>query len=149
MKRPVGRFGAAEVSRSLVRKSLVLCRTPGARECTDHTVTLIDCDLYKSTLSVLAFLEDLLQEGSMLLFDDWTVSDVKTTWASGARSGNSSKRGPGSRRRSGSGSVDAGRHASCTLGLSGSRTTGCPDCRRISGPATTARREPTGVGSLP
>jgi hypothetical protein len=34
-------------------------------------VTLIDCDLYGSTLSVLAFLEDLLQEGSMLLFDDW------------------------------------------------------------------------------
>jgi O-methyltransferase len=34
-------------------------------------VTLIDCDLYRSTLSVLAFLEDLLQEGSMLLFDDW------------------------------------------------------------------------------
>ena len=28
MKRPVGRFGAAEVSRSLVRKSLVLRRVP-------------------------------------------------------------------------------------------------------------------------
>jgi O-methyltransferase len=34
-------------------------------------VALIDCDLYGSTVSVLAFLEDFLQEGSMLLFDDW------------------------------------------------------------------------------
>jgi hypothetical protein len=34
-------------------------------------IALIDCDLYRSTLSVLEFLEDLLQQGSILLFDDW------------------------------------------------------------------------------
>lgn len=34
-------------------------------------VALIDCDLYLSTVSVLAFLAGLLQEGSILLFDDW------------------------------------------------------------------------------
>jgi hypothetical protein len=35
------------------------------------TVALIDCDLYASTVPVLNFLRDLLQEGSILLFDDW------------------------------------------------------------------------------
>lgn len=34
-------------------------------------IALIDCDLYRSTISVLGFLEDLLQQGSILLFDDW------------------------------------------------------------------------------
>jgi len=34
-------------------------------------IALIDCDLYRSTLSVLDFLGDLLQQGSILLFDDW------------------------------------------------------------------------------
>ena len=34
-------------------------------------VALIDCDLYASTVPVLNFLSDLLQDGSILLFDDW------------------------------------------------------------------------------
>jgi O-methyltransferase len=34
-------------------------------------VAFIDCDLYSSTRDVLAWLESLLQDGSMLLFDDW------------------------------------------------------------------------------
>jgi O-methyltransferase len=34
-------------------------------------VVLIDCDLYQSTVPVLAFLDDLLQDGSIVLFDDW------------------------------------------------------------------------------
>ena len=34
-------------------------------------VVLIDCDLYSSTVEVLAWLADLLQENSILLFDDW------------------------------------------------------------------------------
>ena len=34
-------------------------------------VALVDCDLYRSTVLVLGFLESLLQEGSILLFDDW------------------------------------------------------------------------------
>jgi hypothetical protein len=36
-------------------------------------VALIDCDLYVSTVPVLAFLADLLQEGAILLFDDWNL----------------------------------------------------------------------------
>jgi O-methyltransferase len=34
-------------------------------------VALIDCDLYHSTVPVLQFLDSLLQDGSILLFDDW------------------------------------------------------------------------------
>jgi O-methyltransferase len=34
-------------------------------------VALIDCDLYRSARSALEFLGDLLQQGSILLFDDW------------------------------------------------------------------------------
>jgi hypothetical protein len=35
-------------------------------------LVMIDCDLYQSTVPVLDFLADLLQDGSILLFDDWT-----------------------------------------------------------------------------
>lgn len=34
-------------------------------------VALIDCDLYHSTVPVLHFLADRLQDGAILLFDDW------------------------------------------------------------------------------
>ncbi|HEX8098457.1 MAG TPA: TylF/MycF/NovP-related O-methyltransferase [Pyrinomonadaceae bacterium] len=34
-------------------------------------VVLIDCDLYTSTRDVLAFIDDLLQDGTVLMFDDW------------------------------------------------------------------------------
>jgi len=34
-------------------------------------IALIDCDLYSSTRSVLRWLGDLLQDKSILLFDDW------------------------------------------------------------------------------
>ncbi len=34
-------------------------------------VALIDCDLYSSTVPVLRFLAPQLQDGSILLFDDW------------------------------------------------------------------------------
>ena len=32
---------------------------------------MIDCDLYQSTVPVLHFIEDLMQDGTILLFDDW------------------------------------------------------------------------------
>jgi hypothetical protein len=35
------------------------------------SVALIDCDLYSSTTEVLAWLADYLDDGSVLLFDDW------------------------------------------------------------------------------
>jgi hypothetical protein len=38
-------------------------------------VALIDCDLYSSTVSVLSFLDSLLQDGSILMFDDWNCFD--------------------------------------------------------------------------
>jgi hypothetical protein len=34
-------------------------------------IVLIDCDLYKSTLPVLSFLTNVLQDGTVLIFDDW------------------------------------------------------------------------------
>lgn len=34
-------------------------------------IVMIDCDLYKSTIKVLNFITDLLQEGTIIIFDDW------------------------------------------------------------------------------
>jgi len=34
-------------------------------------VVYIDCDLYKSTVPVLEFIKDFLQEGTVIVFDDW------------------------------------------------------------------------------
>ena len=34
-------------------------------------LVMIDCDLYQSTAPTLAFIADRLQEGTVLLFDDW------------------------------------------------------------------------------
>ena len=49
--------------------------------CTDETkrrhrltsvaIALIDCDLYESTVPVLDFLTDIVQQGTILIFDDW------------------------------------------------------------------------------
>lgn len=38
-------------------------------------IAMIDCDLYQSTVPVLSFLDGLLQEGTVLLFDDWRCFD--------------------------------------------------------------------------
>lgn len=35
-------------------------------------VVLIDCDLYQSTVPVLHFLRNLIQDGTVMLFDDWS-----------------------------------------------------------------------------
>jgi O-methyltransferase len=35
------------------------------------SVVMIDCDLYSSTVSVLEFITDLVQDGTILIFDDW------------------------------------------------------------------------------
>lgn len=34
-------------------------------------VVLIDCDLYESTVPVLKFITNLIQDGTVLIFDDW------------------------------------------------------------------------------
>lgn len=34
-------------------------------------IAWVDCDLYESTVPVLSFLTDQLQDGSVLVFDDW------------------------------------------------------------------------------
>jgi O-methyltransferase len=34
-------------------------------------IIMIDCDLYESTVLVLEFITDLLQQGTILIFDDW------------------------------------------------------------------------------
>lgn len=36
-------------------------------------VVHIDCDLYSSAKDVLAFIEDIVQVGTIIVFDDWTV----------------------------------------------------------------------------
>lgn len=38
-------------------------------------IVLIDCDLYESTADVLRFIDDLLGDGTVLLFDDWNCFD--------------------------------------------------------------------------
>jgi hypothetical protein len=35
------------------------------------SIVMIDCDLYSSTVSVLDFITDLVQDGTILIFDDW------------------------------------------------------------------------------
>lgn len=40
------------------------------------SVVLIDCDMYSSTKEVLAFLPGILQVGTILLFDDWLLTDA-------------------------------------------------------------------------
>lgn len=39
-------------------------------------VALIDCDLYESTAQVLEFIRPLLQDHSILMFDDWNCFDA-------------------------------------------------------------------------
>lgn len=36
-------------------------------------VVHIDCDLYSSTRDVLAFIQDLVQVGTIVIFDDWSI----------------------------------------------------------------------------
>ncbi|MBF0520345.1 MAG: hypothetical protein HQK92_11545 [Nitrospirae bacterium] len=36
-------------------------------------VIYIDCDLYVSTVSVLRFIKDFLQKGTIIVFDDWNA----------------------------------------------------------------------------
>jgi hypothetical protein len=38
-------------------------------------IVLIDCDMYSSTKTVLGFLPFVLQPGTILLFDDWLLTD--------------------------------------------------------------------------
>src|SRR5262249_18497316 len=39
------------------------------------SIVHIDCDLYTSTKEVLGFIEDLIDVGSILIFDDWYVAE--------------------------------------------------------------------------
>lgn len=39
-------------------------------------LALIDCDLYESTVQVLEFLEPMLDDGTVVLFDDWNAFDA-------------------------------------------------------------------------
>ena len=38
---------------------------------TKAVVIYVDCDLYDSTVTVLDFAKDLLQKGTIMVFDDW------------------------------------------------------------------------------
>ena len=39
-------------------------------------VILVDCDLYESTVPVLQFMEQFLQPGTVVMFDDWNGWDL-------------------------------------------------------------------------
>ena len=45
--------------------------TKQAHELDKVSIALIDCDLYESTVPVLDFLTDIVQQGTILIFDDW------------------------------------------------------------------------------
>ncbi len=81
-------FGIDEVKRNLKRNDVDLSKVeliPGFYEETlNEALTLqlrrvnfkiavlyLDCDLYESTLCVLNFIEEFLQNGSVICFDDW------------------------------------------------------------------------------
>lgn len=52
--------------------------TPGLRDkhgMRDAVIALIDCDLYASTADVLRFLDPLIRDRSVLIFDDWNCFD--------------------------------------------------------------------------
>lgn len=38
---------------------------------TKAAIVMIDCDLYESTIPVLDFLTDIVQQGTIIIFDDW------------------------------------------------------------------------------
>ena len=46
-------------------------KTREAHELQQVSIALIDCDLYESTVPVLDFLTDIVQQGTILIFDDW------------------------------------------------------------------------------
>lgn len=58
-------------SRSDLTAGLFAELDPSARPDEPASVVLIDCDLYASAVPVLAYLAPRLQDGSILLFDDW------------------------------------------------------------------------------
>ena len=48
--------------------------TPEARACLGlarAAIVMIDCDLYESTVTVLAFLTPLVAQGTIIIFHDW------------------------------------------------------------------------------
>ena len=47
--------------------------TKSKRSLEKASVVYVDCDLYASTKLVLEFIEDLVDVGSILMFDDWHV----------------------------------------------------------------------------
>jgi hypothetical protein len=45
--------------------------TKGGNSLRNAAVIHIDCDLYSSTLAALAFVEDIIRLGTIIIFDDW------------------------------------------------------------------------------
>jgi O-methyltransferase len=78
--------GQFRVSRGVFERALRVARVPDDRvtitggffedsllAAPHHTIAIawVDCDLYESTVPVLDFLTDQLQDGAVLIFDDW------------------------------------------------------------------------------
>ena len=67
---------------TLVRGFFDQSLTPALRD--EHrmrpiVIALIDCDLYASTVDVLRFIDPLVQDRSILIFDDWNCFDGDDT----------------------------------------------------------------------
>ena len=51
--------------------STLNAKTKKTRGISKASIVHIDCDIYESTVKVLDFITDLLQQGTVLIFDDW------------------------------------------------------------------------------
>ena len=49
------------------------------------SVVLVDCDVYVSSISVLKFIRPLLQDGTIIIFDDWGTFGDDTSEAKGEK----------------------------------------------------------------
>lgn len=70
----LGRWGALSAKPVVVKgwyADTLIAETRRRHHMAAAALVLIDCDLYSSTVFVLEFITALVQEGTILIFDDW------------------------------------------------------------------------------
>lgn len=58
-------------------------KTKQAHNLVKAAIVHIDCDLYSSTTEVLKFIEDLIDDGTVIIFDDWYIYGPENTYTMG------------------------------------------------------------------